>query len=426
MRELNDLKIILSYEIKMKIREMKSMIKNLFSGLVIIGIVFIFIAYQFGRMIILNLELINLYRNQIVLGISTVFIIFTIIYKKAPLVWRPASMIYLSGSKFHKILKLSLFKNLSYGILGVFIALILNSFKMNFQLIQVFLTLWNLFTISVTSRYFFYNKGLNIKMVGFLLIYTIAVNLQLYINKYLAIILILSLTYLAILSILKVLNMDFDFDKSFKEMVFINKSNHLARGNIMEDAQEFVREISAEKSRKNPILKNIKFKNPLIQKNLITFSRINLSISVYIFAIFAAIIVSYRFELFEFVKTIKELDIGIPIVALHQALLINNIINLIMDQKNLLVVKSKKGLYLPYKKYEITKSFMVLGVPVLLFITLMVGILFRKSICEIGVEVLLYSIILLISLSYEKKKDSDFFGTAIYFAIFGVSYLLIR
>ena len=96
----------------MKIREMKSMIKNLFSGLVIIGIVFIFIAYQFGRMIILNLELINLYRNQIVLGISTVFIIFTIIYKKAPLVWRPASMIYLSGSKFHKILKLSLFKNL--------------------------------------------------------------------------------------------------------------------------------------------------------------------------------------------------------------------------------------------------------------------------------------------------------------------------
>lgn len=411
----------------MKIREMKSMIKNLFIGLVIIGIVFIFIAYQFGSMIILNLDLINLYRNYIVLGISTVFIIFTIICKKPPLVWRPASMIFLSGSNFQNILKVSLFnKIISHVILGIFLALILNNFKINFQLIQVFLTIWNLFAISVTSRYFFYNKGLNIKMVGFLLIYTIAINLQLYINKYLSIILISYLTYLAILSILKILNMDLRFDKSFKDMVFINRSNHLARGNIIEDAQEFVREISAEKSKKNPILKNIKFKNPLIQKNLITFSRINLSISVYIFAIFAAIIISYQFELFEFVKTTKKLDLGISIVALHQALLINNIINLIIGQKNLLVVKSKKGLYLPYKKYEIIKSFMALGVPVLSFIILMVGILFRKSIWKMSFEVLLYSIILLVSLSHDKKKASDLFATAIYFVIFGVSYLLIK
>lgn len=56
----------------------------------------------------------------------------------------------------------------------------------------------------------------------------------------------------------------------------------------------------------------------------------------------------------------------------------------------------------------------------------MVGILFQKSIWAITVEALLYSIILLISLSCDKKKSSDFFGIAIYFAIFGVSYLWIK
>lgn len=403
------------------------MIKNLFIGLMIMGIVFVFTAFQFGKMIILNLELINLYSNQIVLGISIVFIIFTLIYKKIPLEWHPADMIYLLGSKFRRIFKLSLFKKtISHVILSILIALILNNFKMSFQTIQTFLSLWNLFTISVISRCFIYNKGFNIKIVGFLLIYTTALNFQLYINKYLAIILILYLTYISIYSIRKTLNTDFDFGKSFTDMVFISRASYLARGNAIEDAQGFVRETSAGKNRKNFILKNMKLKNPLIQKNLITFSRINLTISVYIFVIFIAVIVLYKFELFEFVKTIKELGIGAPIVALHQALFINNIIDLMANQKNLLVEKSKEGLYLPYKKHEINKSFMVLGVPILLIATLMVGILFQKPIWIIGIGLLFYSIILLISLSFEKKKDSDFFRTIIYFAIFGVSYLLIK
>lgn len=134
----------------------------------------------------------------------------------------------------------------------------------------------------------------------------------------------------------------------------------------------------------------------------------------------------YKFELFEFVKIIKELGIGEPIVALHQALFINNIIDLMANQKNLLVVKSKEGLYLPCKKHEVNKSFMVLGIPILLIATLMIGILFQKPIWIIGIGLLLYSIIFLISLSFEKKKGSDFFGTIIYFVIFGVSYLLVK
>ena len=222
------------------------------------------------------------------------------------------------------------------------------------------------------------------------------------------------------------MNTDFNFNKSFTDLVFINKANYLARENITVDAQEFARENAAEKSRKNPVLKNIKFKNPLIQKNLITFSRINLTITIYIFAIFAAIFILYRFELFEFVKTIKDLGLGIPLVAFHQALLINNIIVLITEQKNLLVVKSKEGLYLPYKKYEIAKSFMVLGVPILLIIVLIAAILLKKTIQTIGIETLIYSIILLISLSFEKKKGRDFWGTVINFLIFGISYLFMK
>lgn len=403
------------------------MIKNLLIGLIIMAIVFILTVCQFVKMFMLNSELIHYYSNQIVLGISIVFFIFTIIYRKVPLVWHPASMIYLSGYKFRKIFKLSLFKKtIPHIILSILIALILNNFKMSFQTIQVFLTLWDLFTISVISRYFIYNKGLDIKTAALLLIYTIALNFQLYINKYLAIILLLYLTYISIYSIIEALDTDFDFGKSFIDMVFINRANYLARGNIVEDAQVFVRETSAEKSRKNPILKKMKFKNPLIQKNIITFSRINLFISFYIFAIFIAVIVLYRFELFEFVKRIKELGVGEPIVALHQALFINNIIDLMVVQKNSLVVKSKEGLHLPYNKYEINKSFMVLGVPILLIATLMVGVFLQKPIWIIGIGLLLYSMIFLISLNFEKKEGKDFLGTLIYFAIFGVSYLLIR
>ena len=403
------------------------MIKNLFIGLIIMAIVFIFTVSQFAKMVIINSELIHYYSNQIVLGISIVFFVFTIIYRKVPLVWHPANMIYFSGRKFRKIFKLSIFKKIiPHIIVSILIALILNKFKINFRIIQIFLTFWNLFTISAISRYFIYNKGLNIKTLALLLIYIIALNFQLYMNKYLAIILILYLTYISFYTIIGALDTDLNFDKSFTDMIFINRASYLARGNIVEDAQGFVRETSAERSRKNPIFKKIKLKNPLIQKNIITFSRINLFISFYIFAIFTVVIVLYKFELFEFVKTIKELGMGKPIVALHQSLFINNIIDLMADQKNLLVLKSKEGLYLPYNKYRIDKSFMVLGTPMLLIASLMVGVLFQNPIWIIGIAFLLYSIILLISLSFEKKKDKDFLGTFVYFVIFGISYLLIR
>lgn len=253
-------------------------------------------------------------------------------------------MIHLSGSKFHMIFKLSLFKKtILQVLLSIFTALILNNFKISFKSIQIFLSLWNLFMISLISRYFIYNKGLNIKKISFLLIYITVLIFQLYTNKYLSVILILLLTSISILSIKKAIDRDYNFDRSFTDMVYINRANYLARGNMIEDTQEFVRETTAEKSRKNPILKKIKFKNPLIQKNIITFSRINLFLSFYIFAIFFAIILLYRFEPFEFVKTIKELGLGIPIVAV----------------------------------------------------------------------------------SFDKKKRSDFFEHVIYFAIFGVSYLLV-
>src|SRR5699024_10118642 len=110
----------------------------------------------------------------------------------------------------------------------------------------------------------------------------------------------------------------------------------------------------------------------------------------------------YRFELFKFMTTIKELGIGVPILALHQALFINNIIELMSNQKNLLIVKSKEGLYLPYKDHEINKSFMVLCAPILLISTLMSGILLQKPIWLISLVLLLYSVTFLISLSLEK------------------------
>lgn len=135
---------------------------------------------------------------------------------------------------------------------------------MSLQTVQVFLTLWNLFTISIITRYFIYNKGLNFKILGSILIYIFALNFQLYINKYLAIILILYLTYISFYSIKEALSININFNRFFTDIVFINKANYLARGNIIGDAEEFVREISAEKNRRSSIFKNINLKNPLI------------------------------------------------------------------------------------------------------------------------------------------------------------------
>src|SRR5699024_6905851 len=242
VRKLSDLRIILSYEFKMKGRALKSTIKNLYIGMIVMGTLLGVAVFQFGRMILLNLEVIIRYSNLIILGISVILLIFTLIYKRIPLEWHPASMIYLSGPKFRNILKLSLLKKtIPYALLSMLLAFILNNFKMSFQTIQVFLSLWNLFIISVVTRYFIYNKGLNIKIVGFLLIYTTVMNIQLYINKYLSIILILYLTYVSILCIRDALNIDFDFNISFTDMVFINKAKYLARKNTTADAQEFAR-----------------------------------------------------------------------------------------------------------------------------------------------------------------------------------------
>lgn len=69
---------------------------------------------------------------------------------------------------------------------------------------------------------------------------------------------------------------------------------------------------------------------------------------------------------------------------------------------------------------------MVLGAPILLIATLIVGLLLQKSILSISIGSLLYSVILLISLNFEKKKKSDFLGTILYFVTFGISYLLVR
>lgn len=62
---MNDLKIIIYYEFKMKIREMKSMIKKYFTILI-------------SRTIIVNLELIRFYNNYIFIGISMIITSITL------------------------------------------------------------------------------------------------------------------------------------------------------------------------------------------------------------------------------------------------------------------------------------------------------------------------------------------------------------
>lgn len=158
---------------------------------------------------------------------------------------------------------------------------------------------------------------------------------------------------------------------------------------------------------------------------MITFSRIDLSIAIFIFAILIIFVVLYKLEIFEMIEITKGLGIGLPLVILHQRIFTNNIIDLIVDQKKLLLTKSKEGLYLPYKMRDIIKSFMVLGVPILTFVTLIVGIILNKPIWIIAIAVLFYSMILFISLTFNKKKNPRVFKSFMKIIVFDVSSLLI-
>lgn len=427
MKKMYDLILLLKYKFKIKIRETNNMLKNYFVILVALFIVSSYLFFYFGKVIILNLETIRFYSNYIFAAISIITVLFILLKKRIPLEWHPANIIYLSKSKFQIIIKFSLFKKLiSYVSLAVTLTAILKNIALDFQTIQMFLSLLNLFVISLTSRYMIYNKKFNLKILSVVFSYIAVLNFQLYLKKYLATAVIIFLIYISILEIKKVMYIQFNVEKTFNDMIFINRIEAIARGRDIQNMQEINRETLAEKNRTNIIIKNLKFKNPIYNKNLITFSRLNVTITIYLFVLLLIAIVLYKLEIFEFVKEIKKLGLGLFIIALFLCSFIKNIITLIVDQKNLLLDKSEEGLYLPYKKTKIINSFILLGTPILLFLALFIGLIFQQSIWIIIVSLFFYLLSLLISLNYTIKTNLVVFEYVIFLIIFGISYLLIQ
>lgn len=142
---------------------------------------------------------------------------------------------------------------------------------------------------------------------------------------------------------------------------------------------------------------------------------------IYISFILAIVILLYQLEIFEFVKTLKKSGFALQIIALHQALVINNIIEIVTNQKNLLLSKSREGLYLPYSEQEIAHSFFVLGFPMILIEVLIVGLIFKRSVLIIAAACFLYAFIFYLYLRFEKKKKEDLVRFAAYFTIFIIS-----
>lgn len=426
MKIVSELKLILTYQIKIKLRENKTLFKNLYQGLIPMFIVVGYMIFQAGKIIVANRKVINFYHNQVFLGISIIMIVMILTAKKIPLEWHPASMIYLLGAKLLLIFKIELFKKaFIYSVSSVLIALVLNDFKFNFQTLQIFISLYNLFTISLMSRYLIYHEGFSFKKFGMFLFYITILNFQLYANRYLGIILILCLTYASILSIRYVVRTNINFDKSFKELVFINRVNYISREMMMGDVEGLTRETQSEKYRNMGILGAIKFKNPLNQKNFITFTRINLTVSIIIVTILMIVVVLHRLGILELARVIRESEFSIPIVVFSQTMFIMNIVRLISEQKDLLITKSRQGLYLPYKKHEILKSFVVLGAPILSAITLIVGVILQKPLWVIAMASLLYSAFLFFYLCLTKRKSSMVRENLLMAIIFGISYLWI-
>ncbi len=424
----SDISILLFYTIKMKIRETKSIIKNFFVFFILLLSGLVYFVYQLYKMLSANLELINYYSYQITMVISILILLYTLLNKQFPIKFHPANMLYLSVSKFNTLLKFLILKKVFEKLfIGIIISLLLNKFKIDFNFLKIALIIFNLLAVSFIVRYSIYNKNINVKNIILLLSYTLLANISLYISVSFSIILLLMLTLSSLVYIRNLSSFGFNFEKTFNEMVLMNKVKNLAIQNSASDIQDFNREWSAKKSRKiNSVVAKISIKNPLIKKNLITFSRVKLSVTIYILIVFFTIFTLYKFEPFEFIVILKKSDIGFLVLVFHQAMLINNIINLIMDQKNILILKSKKGLYIPYKNMEVVKSFMVIGVPIIFIVTTFAGAFFHKNIWSIIISSILYSIILFVTLVFDKKKKLNIYGKLISVLILGVSYLLLN
>lgn len=424
---MSDFGVFLHYWALMRKRAFKALVKNLFLGLCIVCAVSFLMIFQLWKIISLNLDQIHLYRFSILSAISLTLFLFSLFRKKTPLECHPADMIHLSGGKLQKIIIYKLFKKAAAGLFFSFLtAFLLMKFELNTRTFILQILIWNLLLSSLALRHIAYHGKKSLKLYLLLLLHYCFLNTAVYLPDCGSLLLLSAASCLSLYAVRHALNTALDFHKLFAELSRINRANYLARGNRPDEAREFVREVSAQKHRQSLLLRLIRSKNPLIQKNIISFSRISLFVPIYISLILASVILLYQFEIFGFVRALKASGFALEIVALHQALFIINIIELIANQKHLLISKSKEGLYLPYSKIETANSFFVLGLPILLLEVPIVGVIFKKSAVLISLSLFLYAAVFYICLLFEKKKKEDLFRAASFLAILAISYYFLR
>lgn len=424
---MRDRIVFLRYDMIRRRRALRSIVKNLYIGLSIVVGISSFMVFQIWKMVSLNINVIHYYRHTILLILTVILFAFTLFYKKPPFEFHPASMLHLSGEKFQTMITYHLCKKVvSSLVISFLMAGVLVKCDLCLELLSMQVVIWNLLFFSVAIRHRIYHKGIDIKLCVILSSHSLLLNAIIYLPISLCIPLLFLMSFVSVYYMQRALTIVLDFNKLFIELSNINKVKYLARGNNLSDAQEFLREHSAQKHRKNAILKMVRCKDPLIQKHIITFFRINLFAPLYLSVILAIVIILYQFEVFAFVKAMKASGTAIKVVAFHQGLVINNIVELITSQKNLLMIKSKEGLYLPYSKMEIVNSFFIVGLPMIGFETFLVGLLLKVSVFKICTACLSYGIVFYIYLLFEKKKKQDMLRFGIYSAMILVSYHFLK
>jgi hypothetical protein len=219
--------------------------------------------------------------------------------------------------------------------------------------------------------------------------------------------------------------MALDFDKSYNEMTFINRVSYVARHSMMPDMQQINREHMAQKARKRTFKRELTRENALYYKNLLTFSRLNTQVLAILSAVQFIIIVLYKFKILESIDFIAEMNLVKPILILCISLFIMNIYEMLAQQKELLISKNKEGLYLPYSKASIIKSFVVLGIPIQIIEIFLIGIILSRPLYIILLVTLLYTGLLTISMYIEKNKKVGARALVLNALILAASYILV-
>ncbi len=418
--------LYLPYWYKIKKREIRAYIEHFGLIFLMMALMAVYSVFWVCRYLTTNLELLEICRESFLLGLYLFVTFHTFLSTRIPLLLQPAHLIHFNDFHLKKVfIKPAVtFKIIFYFLVSLLGSYLLSGFKVNGVMIVVAISLWNVLFISFFTRYKYYHGKRAGKISLVFGAYIALVALAMYVNIYFAGIILAILT-LGSFKFLKTTDgISLAYDKTYNDLTFISKINFAARHFRMADMLQINRQQLASKNRRKTFFRQPNKGNALFQKNLLSFSRLNTKVLLILLLMKWLALFFSRFGGLK-ITFINNFGLQKLLTIYLAANFSIKYFRLFGEQKDLLVLKSKKGLYLPYSEGEVIKSFFLLGVPILLFDVFLTGLFLTTPIFITISTSLLFAALFYLSLLAGSKPRRLWQKYVFSVLIFSLWYLLV-